>query len=129
MDTFTLLHLFWRSPLDVNQPTHPTPLPEDPELSYRELDPSDIAVYVRPNRYHMFLEALADSGRDVDLEGDRDMFWDTAADTTHEDSEGSGENPRPIYGAEDVDDYRWTLLHWASYNGSFKSKGGLHCSS
>ena len=27
----------------------------------------------------------------------------------------------PIYGAEDVDD-KWTLLHWASYNGSPKIK-------
>lgn len=132
-DGWTLLHcciyfgaphvmrLVLRTGLDVNQLTHPAPLPEDPELSYRELTPSDIAVYIGPNRYQMFLEALADTGRDVDLEGNRDMFWDTAADTTHEDSEAV-EMPRPIYGAEDVDDDRWTLLHWASYNGSSKVK-------
>lgn len=29
---------------------------------------------------------------------------------------------RPIYGAEDVDDDRWTLLHWSSYDGSAKPK-------
>ncbi|KAI4263079.1 MAG: hypothetical protein L6R42_001759 [Xanthoria sp. 1 TBL-2021] len=132
-DGWTLLHcciyfgaprvmrMVLRNGLDVNQLTHPAPLPEDPELSYRELTPSDIALYIGPNRYQMFMEALADTGRDVDLEGNEDMFWDTADDTTHEDSEGAG-RPRPIYGAEDVDDDRWTLLHWASYNGSSKVK-------
>lgn len=38
-----------------------------------------------------------------------------------EDSEAAGK-PRLTYGAEDVDDDRWTLLHWASYNGSSKVK-------
>lgn len=115
------MRLVLRTVLDVNQLTYPAPLPEDPDLSYRELTPSDIAVYIGPNRYQMFLEALADTGWDVDLEGNRDMFWDTAADTTHENSEAV-ERPRPIYGAENVDDDRWTLLHWASYNGSSKVK-------
>ncbi|KAL8644477.1 MAG: hypothetical protein Q9226_007744 [Calogaya cf. arnoldii] len=101
--------------------THPAPLPEDPELSYRELTPSDIALYIGPNRCQMSMDALADTGRDVDLEGTQDMFWETAADTLHEDSEG-GEKLRQIYGAEDVDVDRWTLLHWASYNGSSKVK-------
>ena len=60
----------------------------------------------------MFLEALAETGRDMDLEGKKDIVWDVIPDTLREDSEAAGE-PRPIYGAEDVDDDRWTLLHWA----------------
>ena len=69
----------------------------------------------------MFLEALAETGRDMDLEGKKDIVWDVIPDTLREDSEAAGE-PRPIYGAEDVDDDRWTLLHWALYNGSSKAK-------
>ncbi|KAL9003781.1 MAG: hypothetical protein Q9188_003361 [Gyalolechia gomerana] len=132
-DGWTLLHccIYFGAPrvmrlvlqngIDVNQLTHPAPLPEDPELSYRLLTPSDIAVYIGPNRYEMFMEALAETGRDVDLEGNKDIYWDTTPNALHEDSEGAG-RPRPIYGAEDVDDDRWTLLHWASYNGSSKVK-------
>ena len=68
----------------------------------------------------MFLEALTETGWDEDTKGNKDVFWDATPDT-HEDSEAAGE-PRPIYGAEDVYDDRWTLLHWASYNGSSKVK-------
>ena len=130
-DGWTLLHccIYFGAPrvmrlvlqngVDVNQPSHPAPLPEDPQLSYKELTPSDIAIYIGPNRYQMFLEALAETGRDVDLEGKKDIFWDAFPNTLCEDSEVTGE-ARPIYGAEDVDDDRWTLLHWASYNGSSK---------
>ena len=132
-DGWTLLHcciyfgaprvmkLLLQNGVDVNQLSHPAPLPEDPELSYRELTPSDIAIYIGPNRYQMFLEILAETGRDVDLEGNEDIFWDAIAETRRENSEAAG-NPGPIYGAEDVDDDRYTLLHWASYNGSSKVK-------
>ena len=132
-DGWTLLHcciyfgaprvmkLLLQNGVDVNQLSHPAPLPEDPELSYRELTPSDIAIYIGPNRYQMFLEILAETGRDVDLEGNEDIFWDAIAETRRENSEAAGK-PGPIYGAEDVDDDRYTLLHWASYNGSSKVK-------
>ncbi|KAL8820391.1 MAG: hypothetical protein Q9223_001382 [Gallowayella weberi] len=62
--------------VDVNQLTYPAPLPEDPELSYRELTPSDIAHYTVPNRSQMFMDALAETGRDVDLEDKEEIFWD-----------------------------------------------------
>ena len=135
-DGWTLLHccIYFGAPrvmklvlengLDVNQLSHPAPLPEDPELSYRELTPSDIAIYIGPNRYQMFLEILAETGRDVDLEGNQDMYWEAISNTLHEDHQAA-EKSRPIYGAEDVDDDRWTLLHWASYNGSSKVKSLL----
>jgi ankyrin repeat protein len=103
--------------VDINQKTQPAPLPEDPELSYRELTASDIAVYIGPNRYQMFIASLAEAGRDTDLEGHRDVFWDALNENSSEERSDSS----PIYGAEDVDD-RWTLLHWASYNGSLKVK-------
>ena len=131
-DGWTLLHccIYFGAPyvmrmvlqngIDVNQLTHPAPLPEDPELSYRELTPSDIALYIGPNRYQMFMEALAETGRDMDLEDNKDIFWDIAPDTLRENSEGAVES-RLIYGLEDTDD-KWTLLHWASYNGSPKVK-------
>ncbi|KAL8840007.1 MAG: hypothetical protein Q9170_001491 [Blastenia crenularia] len=132
-DGWTLLHccIYFGAPrvmrmvlqngVDVNQLTHPAPLPEDPELSYRELTPSDIALYIGPNRYQMFMEALAETERDMELKGHEDIFWDTALDTSYEDH-GEAESHRLIYGAEDIDDDRWTLLHWASYNGSSKVK-------
>lgn len=132
-DGWTLLHccIYFGAPrvmrlvlqngVNVNQLSHPAPLPEDPELSYRELTPSDIAIYIGPNRYQMFLEALAETGRDVDLKGNKDIFWDAIPDTLREDSEAAGKS-RLVYGAEDVDDDRWTLLYWASYNGSSKVK-------
>lgn len=69
----------------------------------------------------MFLEILAETGRDGDLEGNKDIFWDAIPETQREDNEAAGKS-LPIYGAEDVDDDRWTLLHWASYNGSSKVK-------
>jgi len=115
-----VMRMVLQNGIDVNQLTHPAPLPEDPELSYKELTPFDIALYIGPNRYQMFMEALTETGRDVDLEGNKDVFWDATPDTLRGDSEGAG-RPRLIYGAEDVDD-RWTLLHWASYNGSPKVK-------
>ena len=115
------MRLVLQNSVAVNQLTHPAPLPEDPELSYRELTPSDIALYIGPNRYQMFMEALSETGRDVDLEGNQDIFWDAHSDPPREDTEGA-DVPRPIYCAEDVDDDRWTLLHWASYNGSPKVK-------
>lgn len=64
------------------------------------------------------MEAIAETSRDVDLKSNIDVFWDATLETLRDDSEGL-ERPRQIYGAEDVDD-RWTLLHWASYNGSPK---------
>lgn len=124
-DGWTLMHccIYFGAPrvlrmvlqhgLDVNQLTHPAPLPEDPELSYRELTPCDIALYIGPNQYRMFMDALVDTGRHVDLDGIEDVFWDA----THDEK---SQTARPIYGAEDVDDDRWSLLHWASYNGSPK---------
>jgi hypothetical protein len=121
-----VMRLVLQNGVDVNQKTLPAPLPEDPELSYRELTASDIAFYVGPNRYQMFMDALTETGRDADLEDHYDAFWDAvdakgqSPDTPCEESEGTVE-PGPIYGAEDVDD-RWTLLHWASYNGSPKVK-------
>jgi ankyrin repeat protein len=121
-----VMRLVLQNGVDVNKKTLPAPLPEDPELSYRELTASDIAFYVGPNRYQMFMDALTETSRDEDLEGCNDAFWDAddskarSLDAPHEDSEGIVK-PGPIYGAEDVDD-RWTLLHWASYNGSPKVK-------
>ena len=116
-----VMRLVLQNGVDVNRLSHPAPLPEDPELSYRELTPTDIASYIGPNRYQMFVEALADTGRDADLKGNEDIFWDlNPGDDLHEGSEGAGES-HPVYGAEDVDD-RFTLLHWASYNGSLKVK-------
>ncbi|KAH6852230.1 ankyrin repeat-containing domain protein [Alternaria alternata] len=126
-DGWTLLHccIYFGAPrimrlclqngTNVNQLSLPSPLPEDPELSYRELSPSDIALYIGPNRYRMFMEALVETGRHANLQGiDEEMFWEAAPNP------GEAEVPRWIYGAEDVDDDRWTLLHWASYNGSSK---------
>ncbi|KAI1323574.1 ankyrin repeat-containing domain protein [Xylariaceae sp. FL0255] len=100
--------------VDVNAKTHPAPLPEDPELSYKELKASDLALYIGPNRFQMFTDALRDAGRDADLAAVEEIFWDALND-------GKPDSTTPIYGAEDVDD-RWTLLHWASYNGSQKVK-------
>ncbi|RYP46066.1 hypothetical protein DL769_011416 [Monosporascus sp. CRB-8-3] len=111
-----VMKLVLQNGIDVNQKTHPAPLPEDPELSYRELTAFDIAMYIGPNRYQMFMNTLAEAGRDADLIGCDDIFWDAL----NEDSKGT-DTEAPIYGAEDVDD-RWTLLHWASYNGSLKVK-------
>ena len=118
------MRLVLQNGVDVNQSSHPTPLREDPVLSYRKLTASEIAIYIGPNRYQMFLEALTETGRDEDIKGNKDVFWDVTPDTLHEDSEVAGK-PRPIYGAEDVYDDRWTLLHWASYNGSSKVKRPL----
>lgn len=120
------MKLVLQNGVDVHQKTLPAPLPEDPELSYKELTASNIALYIGPNQYQMFLDALAETGRDVELEGYNDMFWDAAdsrveaGDTLHEDDKGKGTSSL-IYGAEDIDE-RWTLLHWASYNGSPKIK-------
>ncbi|KAK0754841.1 ankyrin repeat-containing domain protein [Schizothecium vesticola] len=127
-DGWTLLHcaiyfgaprvmrIVLRNGIDVNQKTLPSPLTEDPELSYRELTASDIALYIGPDRYGMFMDALADTGRDGDLD-DEEVFWD-ASDGDDGDGDGQG---GPVYGAEDVQ-HRWTTLHWASYNGSPKIK-------
>ena len=132
-DGWTLLHccIYFGAPkvmrlvllngVNVNQLSHPAPLPEDPELSYRELTPTDIAIYIGPKRYEMFMEALVETRRDQDLKDHKDFFWDAIAERLREGS-GGAEIVRPIYGAEDVDDDRWTLLHWASYNGSSKVK-------
>ncbi|KAI1421583.1 ankyrin repeat-containing domain protein [Xylaria sp. FL1777] len=127
-DGWTLLHcctyfgapnvmkLILQNGVDVNKKTHPAPLPEDPELSYRELTASDLAMYIGPNRYRMFMNILAETGRDTDLLGSDEVFWDAKDEDSNE-----IDTQAPIYGAEDVDD-RWTLLHWASYNGSLKVK-------
>ena len=132
-DGWTLLHccIYFGAPavmrlvlqhaVDVNQLSHPAPLPEDPELSYRELTPLDIAIYIGPNRYQMFMKTLMETGRDADLLGNKDIYWDAFPDDHREDTKASA-IARPVYGAEDVDDDRWTLLHWASYNGSAKVK-------
>ena len=66
----------------------------------------------------MFLSALAETGRDTDLKDNKDIFWNTLREDYSEVAVAG--KPRPIYGAEDVDSDRWTLLHWASYNGSAK---------
>ena len=130
-DGWTLLHccihfgaprfmrLVLQDDVDVNQLSHPTPLSEDPELSYRELTLSDITIYIGPKRYQIFLETVTETGRDEDKKGNKDIFLDATPDTLREDSEAAGK-PRLLYGAEDVDDDRWMLLHWASYNGSSK---------
>ncbi|KAL2871201.1 ankyrin repeat-containing domain protein [Aspergillus lucknowensis] len=126
-DAPRVLRLALQSGLDVNRKTLPAPLPEDPELSYRELTVADIAIYMGPTRYKMFMDALADTGREADLEGaDDEFFWDAAPAVTPEPElntasldAGKDEKRGPMYGAEDFDD-RWTLLHWASYNGSPK---------
>ncbi|KAK6076173.1 ankyrin unc44 [Seiridium cupressi] len=111
-----VMKLVLQNGVDVNQKTHPAPLPEDPELSYRELTAAEIAIYIGPNRYQMLISILAATGRDVDLIGCAEIFWDAL----NEDSKGP-DAKAPIYGAEEVDD-KWTLLHWASYNGSLKVK-------
>ncbi|GAB1318153.1 Transient receptor putative cation channel sub A member 1 [Madurella fahalii] len=116
-----VMRLVLQNGIDINQKTLPAPLPEDPELSYRELTASDIAYYIGPNRFKMYMDALAETGRDGDLDEYRDVFWDAADSKAENDDmlkEGGG---GMVYGAEDVDD-RWTLLHWASYNGSPKIK-------
>ena len=129
-DGWTLLHccVYFGAPrvmkllllqgVDVNHKSYPAPLPEDPELSYRELTPLDVALYIGPNRYSMFRDALVDTGRSIDLDH-KEIFWDAAADL-HPNG-GAGFSP-PVYGAEDIDKDKWTLLHWASYNGSAKIK-------
>lgn len=126
---YRVMKLVLQSGIDINQKSHPAPLPEDPELSYRELTASDIALYIGPNRCHMYMDALEETNRDAELEGADAFFWDAADTGTGDDGAqdekrdemgGSG----PIYGAEDVDD-RWTLLHWASYNGSPKVRNLL----
>lgn len=122
-DAPRVLRLALKGGVDVNQKSLPAPLPEDPELSYRELTVADIAIYMGPTRYKMFMNALAETDRDADLKGiDDEYFWDaTTADDPEAGSEGSSSTAgkEPMYGAEDFDD-RWTLLHWASYNGSPK---------
>lgn len=110
-----------RNGVDVNQLSHPAPLPEDPDLSYRELTPSDIALYIGPNRVRSFVDALVETGRFADLQDNDDVFWDATPEALAGASEEAGRS-NMIYGAEDVDDDRWTLLHWASYNGSRKVK-------
>ncbi|KAJ5175412.1 ankyrin [Penicillium canariense] len=119
-----VMRLVLQSGIDVNQKSLPAPLPEDPDLSYKELTASDIAIYMGPNRYKMFMDVLADTGRDVELEGSDDFFWDAAnvntgsGDVSNEEKDEMGKL-LTMYGAEDFDD-RWALLHWASYNGSPK---------
>jgi ankyrin repeat protein len=120
-----VMKLVLQNGVDVNQLTLPAPLPEDPPLSYRELTASDIAFYIGPNRYEMFMNVLIETGRDTDLEND-DVFWDAAEskaepdDKLYERSGGLGTSDS-IVSAEDVGE-RWTLLHWASYAGSPKIK-------
>ncbi|KAL2822821.1 ankyrin repeat-containing domain protein [Aspergillus cavernicola] len=119
-----VMRLVLQNGIDVNQKSLPAPLPEDPELSYRELTASDIAIYMGPNRYKTFVDALADTGRDVDLEAGDDFFWDAVnAESGPDNASDAGKDEKgsshTMYGAEDFDD-RWTLLHWASYNGSPK---------
>ncbi|KAJ5389254.1 ankyrin [Penicillium cataractarum] len=119
-----VMRLVLQSGIDINQKSLPAPLPEDPELSYKELTAFDIAIYMGPNRYKMFMDALADTGREVELEGSDDVFWDAAnVKTGPDDPPNQGESEKgtsdTMYGAEDFDD-RWALLHWASYNGSPK---------
>lgn len=101
--------------VDVNQRTLPAPLPEDPELLDRELTASDIVIYIDQDRCGIFMDSLTDTGRDGEL-GDDEVFWDA-----DDGDDGDGDGEGPIYGTEDVD-ARWTLLHWASYNGSPKIK-------
>ncbi|KAH7304238.1 ankyrin repeat-containing domain protein [Stachybotrys elegans] len=120
-DAPNVMRMVLRSGVDVNQKTHPAPLPEDPELSYRELTAADIAIYVGPNRWQVFMDALADTGREEDLKGYDDVFWDAGIHEDTDDDTNSGKDAQVIYGAEDVDD-RWSLLHWACYNGSSKVK-------
>ena len=121
-----VMRLVLQNGIDVNQKTQPAPLPEDPDLSYKELTVSDIALYIGPNRYQMLCDALIETGRDMDLDCSDEVWWDSDnskiqnLDTLHEYS-GYKDPHNPIYGAEDVDD-KWTLLHWASYNGSAKVK-------
>ncbi|KAI8634383.1 ankyrin repeat-containing domain protein [Xylariaceae sp. FL1651] len=111
-----VLKIILGSGIDVNKKTHPAPLPEDPELSYRELTALDIAMYIGPNRYQMFMNILSETGRDADLTSCDEVFWDALDEDCNK-----SDTKAPIYGAEDVDD-KWTLLHWASYNGSLKVK-------
>jgi ankyrin repeat protein len=120
-----VMRLILRNGIDINQKTLPAPLPEDPELSYRILTVRDIAIYMGPVRYRMFLDALIETGRDVDLEDvEDDHFWDAdnaksaEGGTTAEEQDRRGSS-ETMYGAEDYDE-RWALLHWACYNGSPK---------
>jgi ankyrin repeat protein len=122
-----VMKLVLQNGIDVNQKSLPAPLPEDPELSYRELTATDIALYIGPNRCQMFMDALAETGRDVDVEGTDEVFWDAAdlaaeSDNKLYEKSGAVIKSSQIYGAEDVDDDRWTLLYWACYNGSPKVK-------
>lgn len=112
-----VMRLVLRSGIDVHQRTLPAPLPEDPGISYRVLTAFGIARYIGPDRFRMFMDAVAETGREHEFEGYDDVFWDAPG-------EGGEHGHTRIYGAEDVDD-RWTLLHWASFNGSTKVKSLL----
>jgi len=100
-----VMRLVLQQGIDVNSKTLRSPMAEDPKLKDKELTAADLARYIGPKRYRMFLDALIDTKRCADLE-DMDVFWDAA---------------------EDVDDtpyeaIDWKLLHWASYNGSPRVK-------
>ncbi|KAF2224969.1 ankyrin repeat-containing domain protein [Elsinoe ampelina] len=108
--------------IDINLPTKPAPMLEDPELAYLELTARDLAIYMGPERYKMYTDALSHSGYEAVVDSWDDVFWD--AEEPCRDSSGASDvstisSGSSVYGAEDVDD-QWTILHWASYCGSEK---------
>jgi ankyrin repeat protein len=107
--------------IDIHLRTAATPMLEDPELAYLELTARDIAIYMGPERYAMFIDALAATGHEADIEEWGDVFWDANGTATYsKPPDSAAPAPAPMmYGAEDGDD-RWTILHWASYCGSPK---------
>ena len=139
-DGWTLLHcavyfgakevvkILLKNGINIHQKSTPAALPEDPELAYLELTARDIALYMGPERYGMYLDALSATGYDEIIDRWPEVFWDADGKSSTPDIEPNPANNASdpdgflkgsVYGAEDVDEH-WTILHWASYCGSPK---------
>ncbi|PSK60515.1 Palmitoyltransferase akr1 [Elsinoe australis] len=117
-----VIRVLLQSGIDINSLTRPAPMLEDPELAYLELTARDLAIYMGPERYKMYADALSDTGFAWVVEDWSDVFWDADASpslSTISSSQSITSSTSSVYGAEDVDD-QWTILHWASYCGSEK---------
>ena len=75
---------------------------EDPELAYLVLTARHIAIYIGPERYAMFIDSLAATGHEADIEEWGDVFWDAMYSKP---PDSAAPAPAPMmYGAEYGDD-------------------------
>ena len=114
-----VLRSLLRNGIDIEAKTAPAPMLEDPELAYLELTARDLAIYMGPETYKMYIDALSVTGYDDVLDEWGDIYWDADNTAVIHSSDSTALTAAPVYGAEDVDD-QWTILHWASYCGSPK---------